>query len=440
MTLASPSEQSVSAAARADVSTATDPTSAPDFRRAFTAISGVVFALSFLKGCRLPYAWTATHFGLNYSQGFVRRGLVGEVARQIAGDAVYKYNVFVAFAFAIFVLMAVALGWTIREALRADATDLGFKAALLTFAASPGLVFFVNTVGYHDVLGLLIALIVIGATARSHRRFAIFYLVLGVGLLFAFIHEVLVVLFGPLLVFAMACNALRLDQRGRVRRSEWPALFANGLVAAAFMFGLSVVVSTLGAEDGPRIQALQATITERADYAPRLDVFPALVRSSRESMRTLMPWFWSREQFVALAIRGWAAFVPGFSWLIYYGWRAIGRPALTPRARWTLRILFVGASLTPLLLNFVGFDWNRWNAAALISCFGCILTLKLFLPPAAPEPMPTHVWALGTIFTAVGLASTTPLFDGSVQFFPFDAQWEFLRDWFEAGFGYRPRS
>src|SRR4051812_46761643 len=120
------------------------------FKRSFVAICASVFALTYFKGFRMPNAWTATHFAMNYSQGFVRRGLVGEVARWLIGDNVYRYNVFALFAFVVFTLVAVALGLMMRGALRADRDDLALRAALLVFAASPALVFFIHAIGYND--------------------------------------------------------------------------------------------------------------------------------------------------------------------------------------------------------------------------------------------------------------------------------------------------
>lgn len=410
------------------------------FKRSFVAICASVFALTFLKGFRMPNAWTATHFAMNYSQGFVRRGLVGEVARRLIGDYVYRYNVFAVFAFTVFTLLAIALGLMMRGALRADRDDLALRAALLVFAASPALVFFIHAIGYNDYIGLLFVLLLVLYAVRARSRLLIFYLVVGAGLTFAFIHEALVVMFGPVMVFAMACHILRCSKQHRLTTRDWLVLLAHGALASLMIFALSSLVSTLGTEDAARIRALQQFIAKHADYPPRPEAFEALQRSSRENVRTLMPWYWSFEYNRNLAQKSWQAFAPGFVWLLYYGLRAIELPTLPRLGRWALRALFLGASLTPLLLNFVGWDWNRWNGLALMACISCILTLKQFLPAASPKPMPAHVWTLGVIATAIGLATTTPLFDNfEVQFFPFNKQWDFIHDLFERSFIYRPR-
>jgi len=44
-------------------------------------VIALVFAVSLLKGARMPSLWAATHMTFNYSQGFIRRGLFGQVLR-----------------------------------------------------------------------------------------------------------------------------------------------------------------------------------------------------------------------------------------------------------------------------------------------------------------------------------------------------------------------
>jgi hypothetical protein len=51
-----------------------------------------VFAVSLLKGLRMPNLWSATHMTFNYTQGFIRRGLFGQVLRAVGGRGIYHYN------------------------------------------------------------------------------------------------------------------------------------------------------------------------------------------------------------------------------------------------------------------------------------------------------------------------------------------------------------
>lgn len=415
------------------------PVPTKEQRRAFAVIAAVVFGLTFLKGFRLPNLWSATQFAFNYSQGFVRRGLIGEIARRIGGDEVFYYYHFVIYALIVLVLVAIFLGWAIRLALRADPSDLGFWMLILVCAASPGMVMVVNTVGYYDHLGFLAVLLLVIWGPKLPGRYAIFYVVLALGLLFALIHEALAVMFAPVMVFTLACHIVARSKAERLGIKNVVALVTCLVLTASIVFVVSSIVSTLGTEDFAKVRALQLSIRRHTDFVNRPDAFEVLERSSRENLLHLMPEYWSYPANRRVAIKSAIAFAPSFAFLVYYGLRAVERPTLSRAIRWILRALFLGAVISPLLLNFVGWDWNRWNGLSLVAGFCCVLALKRYLPPFRPSPCPVHLWALGAIAAVISLASTTVLFDAfQVQFFPFEQQFEFIRNLFKHDFRYRP--
>jgi hypothetical protein len=214
-----------------------------------------------------------------------------------------------------------------------------------------------------------------------------------------------------------------------------------GFVAALglILFGLSSLVSTLGQEDLERVHALQGYVRSHTDFRPRVEAFDALMRSSSANIKSLMPWYWSTPYNVWLAGLSWQAFAPGFVWLLYYGVRSVVRLPVRRLVRGGLLALFLAASISPLLLNFVGWDWNRWNGLALLGCFGALVALRLYFPGTERSPA-TRLWAFGVSVVCIGLASTTPLFDEmETQFFPFDAHRTFLKELIEKDFTYRPR-
>jgi hypothetical protein len=175
-------------------------------KRGFLGVALVVFGLTFFKGFRLPNLWVATHVAFNYSQGFVRRGLVGEVARLVGGVEVYRYKVIVCVAFLVMGLVGIAFTLAIRRALKTNPFDWSLRIALLVFLSSPGLVFFVHAVGYNDYYGLLMSLLWVLLASRTSRRFLPVVALLAIGGVMAFIHEALFVMFGPMLLFSLACH------------------------------------------------------------------------------------------------------------------------------------------------------------------------------------------------------------------------------------------
>lgn len=409
-------------------------------KRAYLPVVVALFVLAWLKGFRFPNLWSATHFAFNYSQGFVRRGLVGEVARQLWGDDVYRYETFVVFAFVVFFFTVVGFAWAIRRALVNDPRDLGLKVAVLVFASSPGLVFFIHSIGYNDYFGILLVLIVLFLASRSRSTFALFYWVVLISIVSALIHEGLAVMFGPILVLAMVCHVLRRAEAAPMSRGLTVALVAHTVAATLILLSLSTLVSSIGVEDLDRVQALREYVTQHADFPIRPKAFDALQRSSEQNLTRLMPWYWSVKSHVDVAIPSWQAFFPGFLWMLAYGVLAVRRARVPSSSRWILAVLFVLASLAPLAFNFVGWDWGRWNGLALLACFSSIMTLKSYFPTRAEDTTPVHVLSTGIIAVAIGLASTTPLFDGfQVEFFPFQAHQDTLERLIEDGFQYRPR-
>jgi hypothetical protein len=333
----------------------------------------------------------------------------------------------------------VLMGWLLRRALQCRPADLGLRAALLVFLASPGVVFLIHIMGYSDWIGL-VALIVFLATAVHVRsRFAIYYLALSLGGVLALVHEGLLPMFAPAMGFIMLCHIARQAKQNELTIRTWVVQFTHAVLSCILMLVPSVWLSVSGTDQVARVQAMQAFIQKHADYALRPDAVEALTRSSHENMTVLLPWFWSQERFVKTAIYGEIAFLPGFFFLLVYGCCSIWRSDLPKWQRWGLGSTFVVASLAPQLMNFVGWDWQRWNSASMLCALVCIVGFQLFLPRTKLAPLPGWLIPIGFALAAIGIGSTNPLFDGfTVELFPFEQHVDFIKQWIHGGFTHRP--
>ncbi len=409
-----------------------------DLRQGYAWLLGVVIGITLLKGFRLPNLYSATHFVFNYSSGFVRRGLVGEVMQRVFGDAAFTYGAFLVFAVVLFVLAAAALSWGVRRALTATPEDLAYRCALLVFVSSPALVFFVHMVGYLDYIGLIAVLGIVLWAPRTRSRYALFYLVAACACVFAFIHEILAVMFMPVLSFVMLCHMLR--HWSELSRLQRASMFAHASMVVALAFGLSGAVSTLGTRDMATVSQLQASLLTKVDFGLRPDAFSALARSSVDSYTTLMPWYWGKNRHSLLAPKAWLAVLPSVLFLVRYASNEILRLPIQTWARWLLWAAMFATIAAPQTLNLVGWDWNRWNAISVIGCFTCITATKVFFPGTLPplrSPGPLLIG--GLIAVVLSLAADTPLFDEfQVQFFPFDEQVKFIMNLLDPAFKYRP--
>ena len=121
----------------------------------------------------MPNLWSATHMTFNYTQGFIRRGLFGQVLRALGGRNIYHYNKLALIAVVMFVLAVLAMARLTRRMLATDGGDRGLVAATLVFAASPGIVFLAHEIGYLDYVGFIaVPLFIVWGCARPHAALA----------------------------------------------------------------------------------------------------------------------------------------------------------------------------------------------------------------------------------------------------------------------------
>ena len=410
------------------------PLSFRNVDRAFAWLASLVLALTIAKGFRFPGRWAATHFTFNYSQGFTKRALVGEIARRIGGDYVYRYNVFVAFSFLVLIAVGVTLFIVTRQALRTREADWTFRAVVLVTCASPGTLFLAHIVGYFDFIGLLAVLGLLRWAVKSQHRSALYWGITATFLVLPFIHEGLVVMFGPCALFIALCHWLRAQGERTPTTQDFLRFGSSALLATLLVISVVVSISALSV---PRYLELQRFALQHSDFWLRPDAFTVLTQSAYRNFAVSVPAYWRWHGARMLAAEGQTAFMPGFLFVIAYSIREL---YAAPRARRVVLCLaFLAAALAPQAMNLVGWDWQRWDGMALMTSLICIVAYKLHFP-AAPTTRPSlRFVTVGVSLTAIGLASTMPLYDGlKVQFFPYVRQLEFVKLVLESGFRYRP--
>jgi hypothetical protein len=406
-----------------------------------------VFGVSLLKGLRMPNLWSATHMTFNYSQGFIRRGLFGQILR-LGGRAAYRYNSLALLAVILFALAVLAMARLVRRTLATDGGDRGLVAITLVFAASPGVVFLAHEIGYLDYVGLIVLPLFIVWAARTRSRWAVFYAVMVISVVLALIHESMVIMFAPTMWLVLAAHVAR-QSRGQALPRRTIALMA-GHAALAIALGLasSSLIGALGTRSPTRVHMLQASIARFANFPLRGDGFEALYRPVRENLLRLMPWYWSFPQNQRYLMSGLAVSLPGLVVSSVHALRLIARLALCRPVRALLATLYLVATFSPLSLNLVGWDAARWNAICFVAAFSGIAALRLFFVTreGAGDVQRFRVdgpWMLTCAAAAIVVGLTANyvnfLFDGYVvQWFPFEAQLRALRELFQNHFTFIP--
>ena len=413
--------------------------STPAWVRPVIVIAVLLAVVAILKGVRMPGRWAATHYTFNYSRGFIRRGLFGEILRHIFGARAYHYSTVVAVAVTLFGAFVALMTRLVVHTARGSIRDVGFWAAIFVFLASPGLVLLAHVIGYLDYVGINLELVVLLFVLKSARMRAwLVPIVLVVSIVLALIHESSLILFMPVFVFMVICDIHARSQWG-MQSTGWrrrvqqlgPALVV--VVAAA----ASILIGDGGTRPRAFVDLLQKDIERSVDFPLRPDAFEVLFQSVMKNLLEVMPHYWSYAESQRVLLHGALATAPGLAYLIAYGIRLIGGTHWT-RGRVGLAVAFVGATLSPVLMNFVGWDHQRWNALATFSCFVCVCVLKQTTPVmGTPEKNASEIspWLLCLAAAAmvIGLCSEYQyfLFDGyKVHWFPFDDRGSELLDLF----------
>ena len=416
-------------------------------RHAQIIIAGL-FAVSLMKGLRMPNLWSATHMTFNYTQGFIRRGLFGQLLRLAGGPRAYRYNVLALLAVILFALAVAAMIRLVRRMLATDGGDVGQVAMILVFAASPGIVFLAHEIGYLDYVGLIVVPLFIVWAARARSLWLIFYVAIAISVVLALIHESMIIMFAPTMWFVLVAHVITQTHARALSRRTVGLLVAHAVAAAAAALIASSAIGTLGTKSPERIHLLQASIQRFANFPLRGDGFEALYRPVRDNLMILMPSHWRHPVNQRYLVTGLVVAFPGLAVLGTYALRLIVRLALPRLVRALLAALFLAAALCPLALNLVGWDSARWNAICFAASFNCIATLRLLFcapgsavearRPRVDDPLMLVLAAAAIVF---GLTSNYYgfLFDGYVvQWFPFDGQVRSLLELFQGHFTFRP--
>lgn len=413
------------------------------YLRYFAPLAALLFTLSIMKGWRLPGLWSATHFTFNYSRGFIRRGLVGELLRRTHIPHIYEYRTFLVFAWVMFAVAGLMLALLIRRACKSAPSDVDLRCAVLVMAASLANSELAHLVGYLDYLGLIGVIALVLMAARAKHPHTMFAWAVPFGIVSTFIHEAMALLFAPTMLFVMACR-IAAQHRNGLRPAVSFGLFAASLLATFVFFGFSVGIGHYGTKSPEEILALRAALQEQVNFPLRVDAFEALWRSAKENYEVLMPSFYRVVPTREVLKAAFLPLLPAQLFTLVYGGLVLGRIDVIRPVRWLLGGLFVGASTAPLMMYLVGWDHARWHSWALYGSFVSVCAMRILLPPrtahAAQAVFATPaLLACGAAAIACDLSGELELFDGfRLQGFPFEPNIRFFLQQLESGFHHLP--
>ncbi len=328
--------------------------------------------LSIGKTLREPASWAYTQAQLDYSAGFMRRGLFGEMfGRSLR---LYHYENFAIFSTALlFLLLAafVLLAWKAKVAQKIYPGEL-----LAVFSSSFSVSYLVHLNGYLDIpMALLcIAPLVI---RRVGLRLWVATICTVAGVL---IHEQFFFAFLPLVSLSFVLNAVQ-SESPSAKRLAWACAIAVALVGT----GLTGYLGSCGEIPTAKAELVKHEIESRADRPLNPAVIEVISRTASENAK-IMESVWRRPTFIPGQIESLLMFGPTTA-ALSYATLLLLRRRFPGSSRWLYSAVVV-ATLAPLSLNLFGWDKNRWNQFTCVNAY----LLLLIVTQMIEEPLRLPLW------------------------------------------------
>jgi hypothetical protein len=326
--------------------------------RVWKGVALLAGAVSVAKGLRRPNLWSATQALVNYGQGFTRRGLFGATLAHWLH--LERYARFSWFSLAMLLGLLGMLAWiTVRSHAFAR---LGAGEPVAIFFSSYAITYLAHLVGYLDI-PLALVTVALLLVRRPMLRLAMAVPACLAALL---VHEMFLVVFLPVVLFSFWLDGLAMED-GRRRRLIWTLAAGLALVACGTTLRVAHPLGTVKAG------ALREEIARAADFPLREDFFPVLQRPTAESVRMTeealrTPFF--RRRFLVSAL----TFAPTLLMLLAaIVWSV--REMQPGRWRGLTRAAALLAALSPLCMNFFGYDFGRWDALVCLQAYLVLLCL-----------------------------------------------------------------
>lgn len=294
-----------------------------------------------------------THYYFNYSDEFLRRGLVGEVLRQL-GMTLSNINVSVLYSAAVVLFLALLVLTCAR--LFADLPTRTGVLFVVFMLACPGLTlhYAYSAYGYLDIFQLLIAMLGLGAIYRSDFAIALAVAsVLAVSSML--VHEAGLMITTPVLI-----AALMLKFSDRIDLPKAAGLFAV-FVAIAFVIWRQGGADTISFEDHVR-----ALSDEAAPHGTISDAAVVVLhRTLGDNVGLLLPqspwWYlWQQIKFVLFGAPYLFIFVTSLMMVRSY---------MAASGRGMAALVMAAAVFAPVALYPIGHDYFRWWSAAMANYF-----------------------------------------------------------------------
>lgn len=382
--------------------------------------------LAVFKGIHRPDRWGATQMETDYSAGFIKRGLFGEVLRFFH---ISHYNQIVVLSFAFTLVLVLELAFIAFHRL-GQATGSPWAGAVMM--TSFGLTYLVSLSGHLESFQAVLAIAVL--TIRRTRFFLPAAIAASIAGLF--IHELFLLVFVPLFVLRALLDTLEpvalqpdVESENSLHRAFTPARILGLAALITIPFVTALLLSAAPTLTPSKISLLRQSMIARLDFPPREWLFAVFARGIGDNFRFMVDLahsahYWNMQMDSLCMFGPVTAFFIAVSLRQVRQWpqRIIHIP---------LRIVVWFASLSPLALHLQGFDSFRFNALVVLTSF-LVMAILLMHPgvrvqSVGASPVIPPAWSgMAAFLIALNMGTGIGLLDSQqVQLFP---QLESLRD------------
>jgi hypothetical protein len=377
-----------------------------------------LYALTVLKGLRMPSRWSVTHYLFNYDFGFIKRGLAGDVLWRVFGTWTGDYFFLAGVALLLFFGVAL-LAWRLVRRLPESEDRLPVAALMVT---SPAIAILAHLAGYFEQIGYLLVLL----TLLVSRRWVLtLTAMIAIAVVLPFVHEASIFWLGALtaLVVVLGPGAAEVPARRR--------LAAAALLGVVWLGATTFVLQT--ARITPeQAHALKNNRTEFFSIRPRQDAFDTLAVPFAHAWRDMLH-RWSDTGTRIDMTMSLLTFGPAAVLLAVIAARR-ARQIVEPATRTLATALVWMSTLSPLVLHFIAWDRHRWNALTAFNAGIAALVLLRAAPDLRSGLAKPISLALVIGVAAWGLCVDPVFFDGYAPAHPpFVGQVQFLIDFLRTG-------
>lgn len=381
------------------------------------AILAISVVISFLRGIRFSNQWAATHYCFNYQEGFIKRGLVGQLNYSLFGSDYCNYTTLFTMHVSILLVFLGLMLWWFWHVIRLAEQKLALTLLASLFLASPAMVMHVHAIGYFEqiILILLMAQLLLWPYLTASIRVVTAIAMVVIAIL---VHEATIFLVVPVLCLRFISAQ---------KKFLLPVI--SIVVVAA---GMTYVVSEYGILPEERWKNLEGFVSGMANFRLCYPAFWVLKANFTKNHSSIVNDWMTKYQKEFIA-----CFVMIVPFLIATFWYALRRINGAKYQKIGFMGLLVTGSLAPSLLATGAWDFNRWAAWCATNA---ILGLLIFAEDKHLRTPAQPLWKGRDIVNALafcwlfyfGFSHALPMFDGyEAKNWPFTEHWDYLAKVYE---------